>query len=61
MAILNNGKLIDRRCQKNDKDQKKEEIGILKIGGGLLVMVVATMGILALSILMGGSGLVTRP
>ena len=33
MAILNNGKLIDRRCQKNDKDQKKEEIGILKIGG----------------------------
>ena len=24
MAILNNGKLIDRRCQKNDKDQKKE-------------------------------------
>lgn len=52
MAKLNNGKLIDRGYQ-NDKDQKQEETGILKIGGGLLVMVVATMGILALSVLMG--------
>ena len=52
VAKLNNGKLIDRGYQ-NDKDQKQEETGILKIGGGLLVMVVATMGILALSVLMG--------
>lgn len=53
MAILNNGKLIDRRCQKNDKDQKKEEIGILKIGGGLIVVVFAVVGILALAALAG--------
>ena len=48
MAILNNGKLIDRRYHR-DKVQKKEETGILKTGGDLIVTVVAALGLLALA------------
>ena len=51
MAILNNGKLINRRYQ-SDKAAKKEETSILQIGAGLIVTVFAMVGILALVNLM---------
>ena len=51
MAILNNGKLINRRYQ-SDKAAKKEETSILQIGAGLIVTVFAMVGILALTNLM---------
>lgn len=51
MAILNNGKLINRRYQ-SDKAAKKEETSILQIGAGLIVTVFAMVGILALANLM---------
>ena len=52
MAILNNGKLVDRKYRSNTAP-RKEETGLLKTGGGLIVAMVAVMGILALAVLMG--------
>lgn len=50
MAILNNGKLIDRRYQ-SDKASKKEETSIVKTGVNLIAAVVVVVGILALTAL----------
>ena len=50
MAILDNGKLIDRRYQ-SDKAPKKEETSIVKTGVNLIAAVVVVVGILALAAL----------
>ena len=50
MAILNNGKLIDRRYQSNTAP-KKEETSVVKIGVNLIAAVVVVVGILAVAVL----------